>query len=157
MGVRSRGRTQRSSTAGEGPWEDVALTLRVGAAGGGRTKVGEDLAVTLGLGGEQTEGRGGSTGDAGRRPQKSTGETRGLRRGDGTRRWQGALTQHLPPHYFTEHPCLQQALPARIPSLQGSKLRLLPKPHCQRETRETSIFHKREWAFVHPSQGTEWV
>ena len=72
------------------------MTLRVGAAGGGRTKVGEDLAVTLGLGGEQTEGRGGSTGDAGRRLQKSTGETRGLRRGDGTRRWQGALTQHLP-------------------------------------------------------------
>lgn len=101
----------------------------------------QDLAIAVGLGGQPTER--GHQRKQGRGWQPSGG-------GKGHSHTQQVRSTF--PTHFPEYSHPQRVPPALIPILQRSKLRLLPKPHCQQENGEASVLHKWRYS-THPRGG----
>lgn len=93
------------------------------AVGGSSTKEGQDLTIALMLGVEGTEG-------TNSRSWEATAQKRctWLRQVAAHSRSQQQLSTFPALFHCSSH--LGQVLTALIPILQGSKLRLLQKPHC---------------------------
>lgn len=111
----------REAVAGEGLRATQAEDVR--AVGGSSTKEGQDLTIALMLGGEGPEGTNGRSWEA--TAQKGRA---GLRQA--ARHTHAPSSGSAPSLHFHRSSHLGQVLTAPILILQGSKLRLLQKPHC---------------------------